>query len=216
MSSSFAGSGVAATLDGTKRSCAGPTCARPIAGNQVVAGASPSSNATLRGPVRRSSSAAMEVGQLATAISRCASVMLTCASFSASTKVAVLSFGPTGGAVSKAPGEPGGGVPGAGFSAVCANALPATMAPSRPSGAWVRKSRRVFMVLPDTPRSGSALLSNPARMRPAPHPGHSGRAGMAAHCLAGRLDLDDVQGVADLDAEVPIPVALEGALHQHP
>ena len=182
MSSSFAGSGVAATLDGTKRSRAGPTCARPSAGNQVVAGASPSSSATLRGPVRRSSSAAIEVGQLATAISRCASVMLTCASFSASAKVAVVSFGPAGGAVLNAPGEPGGGVVEAGFCPVCANALPATTAPSRPSGAWVRKSRRVFMVLPDAPRSGSALLSNPARMRPAPHPGHSGRAGMAAHC----------------------------------
>jgi hypothetical protein len=53
-----------------------------------------SASATLFGPVRRSSRPAIEVGQLVTAIARCAALSMTCSSFSASAKVASDSFGP--------------------------------------------------------------------------------------------------------------------------
>ena len=48
--------------------------------------------------------------QLAAAISRSAGVIVTCTSFSASAKVDGVTSGPTGGAVPKAGGAPGGGV----------------------------------------------------------------------------------------------------------
>ena len=76
-------------------------------GVQVVAGASVSSSASLRGPVRRSNSAASDVRQLRDAISRCAGVIVTCISFSASANVAGETSGPTGGAVLNAGGAPG-------------------------------------------------------------------------------------------------------------
>ena len=52
-----------------------------------------------------------------------------------------------------APGEPGGGVTLA--DAACAPARPATTAPSKPSGAWARNSRRVFMAFPRHAREGA-------------------------------------------------------------
>ena len=82
-----------------------PCCARsdrapgPIArprstGFQRVAGATSASSATLRGPTRRSSNGAIDVRQLAAAISRSAGVIVTCTSFSASAKVAGDTAGP--------------------------------------------------------------------------------------------------------------------------
>ena len=74
MSSSLAGSLFAAALLRTNRSRAGPTVSPGSAGFQWVAGATVASSATLRGPVRRSHSEAIETCQLAAAWVRSASV----------------------------------------------------------------------------------------------------------------------------------------------
>ena len=95
----------------TNRSRAGPAVTPGSSGFQRVAGASVGSSATLRGPVRRSSSGAIDVRQLAAAILRCASVIVTCTSFSASANVAGVTSGPTAGAVPNVGGAPATGLP---------------------------------------------------------------------------------------------------------
>ena len=73
-----------------------------------VAGASDGSSATLRGPVRRSYSAAIFARQAASGLRALGSVISICTSFSASAKVAGDTSGPTAGAVPNAGGAPGG------------------------------------------------------------------------------------------------------------
>src|SRR5439155_25056364 len=99
----------------TKRFVVG-TGSPATSGVQRVAGDSVGSSAIVRGPVRRSNSAASEVRQLFAAISRCAGVIVTCISFSASANVAGVTSGPTGGAVLNAGGAPGVSVAGAGVA----------------------------------------------------------------------------------------------------
>ena len=121
-----------------------------IAGFHRLAGASPGSSATLRGPVRRSYSGAMETRQLPAACARSAGVNCTCTSFSASANVAAVTSGPTEGPVPKAGGMPGGvggegGVGGAcGWAAARAVATRAALA--RPRAVRLRKSRRAVVM----------------------------------------------------------------------
>src|SRR5581483_10573447 len=107
MSASFAGSGPGSVLLRTKRSRVGPAGVGPRFGFHCVAGATVGSSAILRGPVRRSSSAAIDVRQLDAAMRRSASAICTCTSFSASPNVTGDTSGPTGGAVLNAGGAPG-------------------------------------------------------------------------------------------------------------
>ena len=117
-----------------------------------MAGASAGSSASFRGPTRRSSSGASDLLQLVAAMSRSASESVTCASFSASAKVAGDTCGPTAGAVPKVGGAPGGapgaesGAPAADLGAPGSLSAPrqAATAPMRPIGAWIRNCRRVF------------------------------------------------------------------------
>src|SRR5688572_11301455 len=148
MSASFVGSGTSAAAERTKRSVASAlTLSREASGVQIVAGASVSSSASLRGPVRRSNSAASDVRQLRDAISRCAGVIVTCISFSASANVAGETSGPTGGAVLNAGGAPGvAAVPPVAVAVPDCGSEPrhaATVA-ARPSGALTRNWRRVL------------------------------------------------------------------------
>ena len=165
MSSSFAGSGSALPVVRTNRLRAGPTVSPGRIGFHTVAGASVSSSAILRGPVRRSSSAAMDVRQLLDAISRWAAVIVTCSSFSASAKVAGVTSGPTGGAVLNAVGAPGVDW----LAVVDCGSSPrqAASTPSSPMGAWMRNWRRVFMG--HRKRSGvrRGAAKSAARVRPA-------------------------------------------------
>ena len=62
--------------------------------------------ATLRGPVRRSRSGAIDARQLAAAIWRSAGVIVTCASFSASANVVGVTGGPDTGPVPNVGGAP--------------------------------------------------------------------------------------------------------------
>src|SRR5262249_58142813 len=117
-------------------------------GFQRVAGATPGSSATLRGPTRRSSCGAIDRGQLSAAISRSEGLIVTCISFSASANVAGDTGGPAAGAVAKVGGAPGvvGGVAGAddGTAAVvCCGSLRQGMA--APGGAVVRNCLRVVI-----------------------------------------------------------------------
>lgn len=106
MSASLEGSGASAPAERTNTSLA--TAGSPAtSGVQCVAGESVGSSAIFRGPVRRSNSAASDVRQLFAAMSRCAGVIVTCISFSASANVAGVTSGPTGGAVLNAGGAPG-------------------------------------------------------------------------------------------------------------
>src|SRR3954464_13666319 len=107
MSASEDGSGAEAAALRVNASRAG-SALRPIAaGFHRVAGARPASNATFRGPARRSRNGAIDRCQLAAAISRSAGVMVTCASFSASANVDGETAGPETG-----PAPNGGGAPG--------------------------------------------------------------------------------------------------------
>jgi hypothetical protein len=101
-------------------------------GVHLVAGATSGSSGTVRGPVRRSSIGAIVLRHVAAAIVRSLVVIVTCASFSASAKVAGVTSGPTGGAVPKVGGAPAVGV--ADFCS-CAAPLHAAAALSSPSGA---------------------------------------------------------------------------------
>jgi hypothetical protein len=103
----------------------------------------------LRGPVRRSSNGAIDRCQLAAAISRWAALIVTCASFSASAKVAGATAGPETGPVPKVGGAPG--VAGAEPPVLRGSLSHATEAASAPSGAVIRNRRRVFIARP--PRS---------------------------------------------------------------
>src|SRR5512138_3450088 len=146
MSASFDGSGTSVVDERTNRSAAVGRSSLEASGIHRVAGGSVSSSASLRGPVRRSINAAIDVRQLFVAISRCAGVIVTCISFSASANVVGETSGPTGGAVLKAGGAPGvsgGGValPG---DASCLEPLHAAIVAARPSGALMRNCRRVF------------------------------------------------------------------------
>ena len=145
MSSSFEGSGPGSPALRANRSRAGPGVWPGRMGFQTVAGASSGSRAIFRGPVRRSSTPAIEVRQLFAAIVRCASVNCTCTSFSASANVAGDTSGPAAGAVLNAGGAPGVVVCVPGFGS---SPRHAASTPSRPMGAWIRNWRRVFMALP--------------------------------------------------------------------
>lgn len=144
MSSSLDGSGPGSALLRTNLSCDGPVGCPPMSAFHTVAGASVASSASLRGPVRRSINAAMDVRQLFAAIARWASVISNCTSFSASAKVAGETSGPTGGAVLKAGGAPG--VADCCVAGVCSSPRHAAITPSRPRGAWMRNCRREFTI----------------------------------------------------------------------
>jgi hypothetical protein len=102
--------------------------------------------------VRRSSSGASDRRQDSAAICRSASVIVTCASFSASTNVAGVTGGPDNGPVPNVGGAPGvfgdGADPlaaaGAGAGG-CDSDRQAAAALSTPIGAVIRNFRRVFM-----------------------------------------------------------------------
>jgi hypothetical protein len=122
---------------------AGPAVIPARTGFHCVAGASAGSNGTFRGPVRRSSIAAIDRRHVAAAIVRSASVIVTCTNFSASANVAGETAGPTSGAVPNV-----GGAPGVedvdGTDDFCSSPRQAAATPSRPIGAWIRNCRRVF------------------------------------------------------------------------
>ena len=127
----------------TNRSRSGWLLPPMRAGRHSVAGETDGSSATLRGPVRRSSSGAIDVRQLAVAISRWSGLIVTCASFSASAKVAGETGGPDSGPVPKVGGAPG--VAGAADDPLWGSARHATAAASAPIGAVMRNCLRVFI-----------------------------------------------------------------------
>ena len=134
MSASFAGNGPGSPPARTNRSRVGGVCPRDSIGVHRVAGDTSGSSATFRGPVRRSSIGAIVLRQVAAAIVRSAGVIVTCANFSASAKVFVVTSGPAGGSVPNVGGAPAVGVAGV---CVCDWDLPlqAVAAPINPSGA---------------------------------------------------------------------------------
>jgi hypothetical protein len=165
MSASVAGSGVVAALRlRTNKSRVGPASPES-AGFQRVAGATSAPSATFRGPVRRSSSGAIDLRQLPAAIWRSPSLIVTCTSFSASAKVDAETSGPAAGAVANVGGAPG--VEGAGAVAGDDSLRHAIVAPSMPSGAVIRNWRRVFM---DGCLSGSEAASISQRGNGSPYP----------------------------------------------
>src|SRR2546428_2841155 len=107
ISSSVAGRGPGSIRLRTKRWYSGVQVDPGRAGFQREAGAISDSRLTLRGPVRRSSIAAIDRRQLSAAMVRSASLMVTCMSFSASRNVVVETGGPTSGDVPNAGGVPG-------------------------------------------------------------------------------------------------------------
>src|SRR4030095_11338816 len=145
MASSDDGSGEAAAFERTKRSREEDAAGTPgRSGFQTVAGASASSIATFRGPVRRSRYGAIDCRHESAACWRSAGGIVTCARFSTSAHVVGATAGPTPGDAANVGGAPG--VAGA----VCdldAGALlsQATAPTSTPSGALMRNWRRVFM-----------------------------------------------------------------------
>src|SRR5258706_8314252 len=142
ISASLSGSGWYTALLRMKRSRAGPAWMPGSSGFQTVAGETLPASATLRGPVRRSSIAAIEVRQLFAAISRSAALIVTCASFSASTKVLMETSGPTAGRAPKVGGAPG--VAGGGVCAAAGFALPAEAKANNPHGGLCKKLRPGF------------------------------------------------------------------------
>ena len=116
-------------------------------GFQLVAGRTWASSATLRGPTRRSRSGAIERRQLVAARLRSASVIDTCASFSASANVAEVTGGPDVGPVPKVGGAPGvvaGGAE-AGVWPIDGCPLHAAETPSKPTGAAIKNCLRLFI-----------------------------------------------------------------------
>ena len=111
-----------------------------------VAGATVGSSPIFRGPVRRSSNAAIVRRQLAAAVSRSGALIWTCTNFSASANVVGDTSGPTSGEVPKAGGAPAGGV--SIFCSFGASARHAATAPRMPSGARIRNWRREFTIVP--------------------------------------------------------------------
>src|SRR6478672_11979737 len=142
MSASFDGSATASAVARTKRSAFG-VGSPATSGVQCVAGESVGSSVIVRGPVRRSNSAASDVRQLFAIMSRCAGVIVTCISFSASANVAGVTAGPTGGAVLNAGGAPAVAGVGAAVPDCVLEPLHAASVAARPSGASRRKVRRV-------------------------------------------------------------------------
>ncbi len=141
-----------------------------IAGFHRLAGASPGSSATLRGPVRRSYSGAIDTRQLPAACARSAGVSSTCMSLSASANVAGLTSGPTEGPVPKAGGMPGGagGEGGVGGAWGWASALVAgtRAALARPRAEVLRKSRRAVLmgrIVRHPGRAGDGWAGRPPR-----------------------------------------------------
>src|SRR5262249_28718163 len=172
------------------------------------AGASCGPSGTLRGPVRRSQSAAMLLRQFCAACARSRSFSSTCTSFSAAANTAGLTSGPTGGAVPKAGGVPGDGS--AGFAAGAGVwASPATGAvPSRAAADVSRNSRRE---LGTANTSGTAAQTVPPP--PAPRSFLSQcRARTRAH-LAGSRGALSLQVLSEprlhLLVEVPAVLGLE-------
>src|SRR5437870_13906201 len=107
MSASLVGSATARLALRTNRSRTGPGWSAASIGFHRVAGADAGSMETLLGPVRRSSSGAIDFRQLSTAIARSELLIETCASFSASAKVEGETAGPAPGAVPNVGGAPG-------------------------------------------------------------------------------------------------------------
>ena len=134
IASSLAGSAPGSILVRTNRSRSGVHAFPGSTGFQRVAGAISGSRLTFRGPVRRSSIAAIDRRQLSAAIARSVSLRVTCMSFSASRKVAGETRGPTSGSVPKAGGAPGVALV---WDAAVVFGSPrhAAATPSRPSGA---------------------------------------------------------------------------------
>src|SRR3954466_7280246 len=104
MSASVAGNGRFAGELRTKVSRVDDARPGSSMGFHRVAGATVASIESLRGPVRRSSSGAIDRGQVAAAVWRSDSVSVTRASFSASAKVAAETGGPDTGPVPKVGG----------------------------------------------------------------------------------------------------------------
>ena len=144
ISASLVGSGPGSFVLRMNLSTLGPTVCPGNTGFHRVAGAIVDSSTTFRGPVRRSSIDAIDLRQLSAAMLRSESVIVTCASFSASANVAGETSGPTAGAVPNVGGAPGGGP----LAALLSSLLPwhAATVPSKPSGARIRNCRRVFTV----------------------------------------------------------------------
>ncbi len=107
MSSSLAGSGPGSACERTKRSRRSGTVTPASAGFQTNPGATSGAIATVRGPVRRSSIAAMDFRHDAAICSRSRSVIVTWTSFSASAKVEGETSGPACVMVPKVGGAPG-------------------------------------------------------------------------------------------------------------
>src|SRR5271165_5317590 len=104
MSSSLVGNGPGFVVLLTNCWLAGPDFSPGMTGFQRVPGASVASNATLRGPTRRSYSGAIALRQLPAAWASSSEVISTSTSFSAWANVAGDTSGPTGGAVPNAGG----------------------------------------------------------------------------------------------------------------
>src|SRR4249919_157246 len=124
-------------------------------GFQSAAGASVAAMATFRGPVRLSRYGAIDLRQAPAACCRSAGVMVTCMSFSASANVAGVTAGPEPAPVPNVGGAPA--VPDAGVDCDAGAGVPcpepvegsllhAAAVTRKPSGAWIRNWRRVFMM----------------------------------------------------------------------
>jgi hypothetical protein len=146
MSPSFVGSGPGSTRERTKRSRRAGTVTPGSAGFQTNPGATSGVIATVRGPVRLSSIAAMDFRHDAAICSRSPSVIVTWTSFSASAKVRGETSGPACVMVPKVGGAPGVdrscAVPAPLF---CSGVRHAAAAPRSASGTWVTNCLRVFM-----------------------------------------------------------------------
>jgi len=171
-----------------------------IAGFHRLAGASPGSSVTLRGPVRRSYNGAIETRQLPAACARSAGVSWTCMSFSASASVAGVTSGPTEGPVPKAGGMPGG-VAGEGeLGGACgwASALAGDTraALARPRAEVLRKSRRAVLM--------GGIVRDPGavwrRIR-----GHTGKCHQTGHSMAVAWYYSGMKAAIDKAGRVVIP-----------
>src|SRR4026208_324761 len=141
ISASFVGSAIDSAALRTNLIEVGTPYPTASAGLHRVAGATRDWIATLRGPVRRSSSGAIDRGQLAAATWRSDDVMLTRASFSASSNVDTDTGGPDTGPVPKVGGAPAV-VGGAAVDPLSCPPRHATAAAIAPIGAVIRNLRR--------------------------------------------------------------------------
>src|SRR5439155_5158287 len=111
----------------------GPAVCPGRIGSQRDQGATEASIVTLRGPVRRSYSAAILLRQLFAATARSLSLNSICTNFSASANVAGATSGPTAGPVPNA-----GGAPGCCCSGACEKLGRAPAAANKPTDARFR------------------------------------------------------------------------------